>query len=225
MPEGPVLTGFWGASPVSPVVGQQVVQQSLVGGLGGSAMVSTGRYLLVLACQFWKRVKQSWAPCCSPTWAGSPYVPGTGEAHGGEPRVALGFPSPWSEAALTPPPLQQWRMRRWPRHRASSLPRQQPSRSSSCSQASTTMSSHCRTSTGPGLHRAAQARPSQQLPYCAGAAKDAPELWQHRHDRGHAAAQPCTLGVLHLPPETAQQTWGQPLCERSLCLLLNGLCR
>ncbi|KAM4891649.1 zinc finger protein 335 isoform 7-T8 [Sylvia borin] len=73
------------------------------------------------------------------------------------------------------PESQQWRMQRWPRHRASSPRRQRPSRSSSCSRASTTMSSHCQTSTGAGPHRAGRtgsSRPSQQLPYCAGAAKD-----------------------------------------------------
>ncbi|KAM4891650.1 zinc finger protein 335 isoform 8-T9 [Sylvia borin] len=72
-------------------------------------------------------------------------------------------------------PESQWRMQRWPRHRASSPRRQRPSRSSSCSRASTTMSSHCQTSTGAGPHRAGRtgsSRPSQQLPYCAGAAKD-----------------------------------------------------
>ncbi|XP_066186773.1 zinc finger protein 335 isoform X2 [Sylvia atricapilla] len=72
-------------------------------------------------------------------------------------------------------PESQWRMQRWPRHRASSPRRQRPSRSSSCSRASTTMSSRCRTSTGAGPHRAGRtgsSRPSQQLPYCAGAAKD-----------------------------------------------------
>lgn len=71
------------------------MQQSSVGWLGRSgsitvllpAMVSKGRYFLILACQFWNRVNQSCTLCWSLTWAGWPYVPslGTGEEHGGEP--------------------------------------------------------------------------------------------------------------------------------------------
>lgn len=144
---------------------QQVVQQSSVGGLGRSgsitvllpAMVSKGRYFLVPACQFWSKVNQSWAPCWSPTGAEWPYGPslGTGEEHGREGALSShGLPLPSVRGSTDPPPLQQWRMQPWPRHRASSPPRQQPNRCSSCSRASTTMSSRSRTSPGPALHPA-----------------------------------------------------------------------
>lgn len=59
MPEGPVLTGFWGPVLSVLLLGSKLCSSPWVGGLGRSAMVSIGRHLLVLACQFWKRVKQS----------------------------------------------------------------------------------------------------------------------------------------------------------------------
>jgi len=149
------------------------------------------------------------------------------------PRRALGSRLPSARGAADPSPLQQWLMRRWRRRRACSPPRRRLSRSSSCSRGSATTSSRWRTSTGAGpagartatLSRTAAPRRSlcsQRLPYCFGAARDAPE---------RAAAGSCCRSAVHRrgparPPRHRQLSPAETAAAaaRWPCSPVAGLC-
>lgn len=168
-------------------------------------LVSEGRPLLIPAPLLWGQGAALGGAACVRV----PSLEAGGERGGGPGHCsALPCPRAQGEEPLTPSPLQQWLMLPWPRRRACSPRRPQPSRFSSCSRESTTMSSRWQINAGdrPGrrsgtavLSRTAapgRSLSSQQLPYRFGAMRDVPECTPARVC-SHSAA--CSQGPAHCP--------------------------
>lgn len=130
---------------------------------------------------------------------------------------------PALRGSTDPPPLQQWRMRPWPRPRVSSPPRQQRSRCSSCSRASTTMSSRCQTSSTPCTVRWQQPPQPAVALLCRGCKGHTQAVVAQTQPGTHCRSALCRGGPAPPPRDCSAATGAALVGAVTLPVALDGL--